>query len=70
MAGVKSALVLIHQTNGQVAFHVPFSDFRISFPTKGEKDESCFAHVILEKNLLRLAGCTFLLIFLGIDRFP
>ena len=62
MAGVKSALVLVPQTNGQtnffflfpflrLAFHVPFSDFRISFLTKGEKDESCFTHIIMEKTL-------------------
>ena len=62
MAGVKYALVLVPQTNGQtnffflfsflrLAFHVPFFDFRISFLTKGEKDESCFTHIIMEKNL-------------------
>lgn len=52
---------------GGLLFHVPFLDFRISFLIKGEKDERCFAHIVLEKDLLRLASYTFLLIFLEID---
>ena len=76
MAGVKSVLVLVPQTNGQtnflflfsflrLAFHVPFLDFRISFLTKGEK--LFHTHHNGKELILRLAGCRFLLIFLGID---
>lgn len=67
--GVKSALGYFTRPIGRLISQVPFLNFRILFLTLGKNDESCFTSRIGERNLLRLAGCKFLLVLLGIDGF-